>query len=80
MTSSCGLVAAALRPVELALKKCDRPPGENDRVRDAGEYRRHVAKNRIDREREEQEEERIVHPAATLGRRTARINREETQG
>jgi hypothetical protein len=50
---------AADRAIEAAIEECDRSAGEDDRVWHMAENRRHIAKQPIDRETEEQQQGRV---------------------
>ena len=70
---------AANRAIELAIEIGDGASGECDRMRNPGEYCRHVAKPRIDREAGGEQQQRVGdardHGGGSLGRGRGRVNR-----
>ena len=69
---------AAARSIELAVEKPDRSAGQHDRVRDMGKHRRQLPEQRVDRETEKQQQQRIVvaqryHRPANLGYAACRV-------
>jgi hypothetical protein len=76
---------AAARPIELAVEKADRPPGQHDRVRDMSKHRRQIAEQRIECEAGEQQQQPAVivrkdHRPANLGYAAAAGNRRGARG
>ena len=76
---------AALRPVEFAVEKRDYVARQHDRMWDDREHRRHVAKHRIERQPDQQQEQRVVqrgagHRKPNVGFRGTAINRSGRTG
>src|SRR5579875_1994711 len=71
---------AALLAIELPVAEGDRAAGQDDRMRNSAEQRRHVAKDGVEREAGDQDQKRAGeagrdHAAATLGPDRLRVNR-----
>ena len=61
---ACSL--AAKLAVELAVEECDRAAGDDDRMRDAAENRRHIAEQPVDGEPGNQQQQRIDRGGHTV--------------